>query len=159
MNIHVHSSMQVRRVLHSSALSYFSAVTESGPICIAQWEVQKLGLELGPGAPGGYPPGVSSRRCRSFVSENISHADPQIEPIFSLPLHRNSSKICSFPDCLEIQHAALGSNTYLRWTYKKRLRMNSRSIILHRAVAGISKSLGQISAGRIMLSKAMSSVR
>jgi len=82
---------------HSSALSYFSAVTESGPICIAQWEVQKLGLELGPGAPGGYPPGVSSRRCRSFVSENISHADPQIHPIFSLPLHTISSKICSFP--------------------------------------------------------------
>ena len=112
-----------------------------------------MGPVLGPGAPGGYPPGVISLRCRSFVSENISHADPQIQLIFSLPLHRNSSKICSFPDCLEIQHAALGSNTYLRWTYKKRLRMNSRSIILHRAVAGISKSLGQISAGRIAHAK------
>ena len=80
-------------------------------------EVKKVGPELGPGAPGGYPPGVISLRCRSFVSENISHADPQIEPIFSLPpLHRNSSKICSFPHCLEIQHAALGSNTRLWWT-------------------------------------------
>ena len=78
-----------------------------------------MGLELGPGAPGGYPPGAISLRCCSFVSENISHADPQIEPIFSLPLHTISSKICSFPDCLEIQHAALGSNTYLRGTYEE----------------------------------------
>jgi hypothetical protein len=59
-----------------------SAVTESGLICIAQWEVQNP-----PGnsrsLPGARPPvwapvGASSPRCRSFVSEKVSHADPHI---------------------------------------------------------------------------------
>jgi hypothetical protein len=145
--------------MHSSPLSYFSAVTESASICLAQWEVQKLGLELGPGAPGGHPPGAVSLRCCSFVSENISHADPQIDPIFSLPLHTISSKICSFSDCLEIQHAALGSNTYLQGTYEE--AATDEFLLDHpvQRLAGWGKSLGQISAGRIMLSKAMSSVR
>ena len=123
-------------------------------------EVQKLGPELGPGAPGGYPPGVISIRCRSFVSENISHADPQIEPIFTLPLHRNSSKICSFQTVWRSSMRRVGRITRTYGGHmKKLLRMNSRWIILHRAVAGWRKSLEQISAGRIMLSKAMSSVR
>ena len=121
--------------------------------------MQKLGLELGPGAPGGYPPGVISLRCRSFVSENISHADPQIELIFSLPLHTISSKICSFSDCLEIQHAALGSNTYLQGTYEEAA---TDEFLLDHPVQGLKgwrQSLEQTEAGRIMLSKATSSVR
>ena len=113
--------------------------------------VQNLSTPPGVVPPGGSPLGVSSRRYRPFVSENISHADPQIEPILTLPLHRNSSKICSFPDCLEIQHAALGSNTYLQGTYEE--AATDEFLLDHpvQRLAGWGKSLGQISAGRIML--------
>ena len=69
------------------------------------------------------------------------------------------AKSARFPDCLEIQHAALGSNTYLQGTYEEAA---TDEFLLDHPVQGLKgwrQSLEQTEAGRIMLSKAMSSVR
>ena len=108
---------------------------------------------------GGTPQGPVAADAARLFQKTFPMQIPKLSQFFPSLSTRFLAKSARFPDCLEIQHAALGSNTYLQGTYEE--AATDEFLLGHpvQRLAGWGKSLGQISAGRIMLSKAMSSVR
>jgi hypothetical protein len=107
--------------------------------------------------PGGTPQVSVAADAARLFQKTFPMQIPKLSHLFPSLSQSISSKICSFPDCLEIQHAALGSNTYLAGTYEEAA---ADELSLDHPVQGLTgwrKSLEQTEAGRIMLSKAMSS--